>query len=220
MAKLLFQGHGSLRFMSDSGQVVFVDPFVGEGYDAPADLILVTHQHVDHNNTELCTQKPGCKIITNSEALAGGKYNSFDIDGINVQAVAAYNKNHGVEKCVGYIITIDGIKVYCSGDTSRTAEMEDFAAMNLDYAILCGDGQFNMSMDEAADCAELIGAKHNIIIHTSPGLFHVDHLKGIKKWLSSFFPKGKLYDAEKTAAWKGPNKLVLPAGEEIELVAG
>jgi len=196
MAKLLFQGHGSLRITSGSGQVIYVDPFVGEGYDIPADLILVTHQHSDHNMIELCTQKPGCKIISNEEALAGGKHNSFDVDGIHVQAVSAYNVNHNVNECVGYIVTVDGIKIYCSGDTSKTKDMESFAAMNLDYAILCGDGIYNMDMDEAAECAKIIGAKHNIIIHLTPGA---------------------LYDAEKTAAWAGPNKLVVPAGEEFEL---
>ena len=218
MAKLLFQGHGSLRITSDSGQVIYVDPFVGEGYDVPADLILVTHQHVDHNLTDMCTKKPNCTIITNKEAMTGGKHNSFDVDGIGVQAVAAYNKNHDIDKCVGYILTVDGVKIYCSGDTSKTTEMEDFAAMALDYAILCGDGIYNMDLDEAAECAEIIGAKHNIIIHLAPGIFHADNLKGIKKWLSSFFPKGKLYDAEKTEAWTGPNKLIVPAGEEIDLV--
>lgn len=42
MAKLLYQGHGSLRLITDSGKVIYIDPFAGEGYDVPADLILVT----------------------------------------------------------------------------------------------------------------------------------------------------------------------------------
>lgn len=44
MATLLYQGHGSLRLTTDSGKVIYIDPFAGEGYGAPADLILVTHQ--------------------------------------------------------------------------------------------------------------------------------------------------------------------------------
>ena len=42
MAKLLYQGHGSMRLISEGGTVVYIDPFAGEGYDRPADLILVT----------------------------------------------------------------------------------------------------------------------------------------------------------------------------------
>ncbi len=60
------------------------------------------------------------------------------------------------------------LKFYCSGDTSKTKQMAEFAKLKLDYAILCGDGIFNMGLKEAKECAEIIGAKHNIIIHLKP----------------------------------------------------
>ena len=41
MAKILYQGHGSLRLTSDGGTVVYLDPFVGDGYDKPADFAYV-----------------------------------------------------------------------------------------------------------------------------------------------------------------------------------
>ena len=31
MAKLLYQGHGSMRLISEGGTVVYIDPFAGEG---------------------------------------------------------------------------------------------------------------------------------------------------------------------------------------------
>ena len=195
MPKLLYQGHGSIRLISDDNRVVFVYPYKGKGYDAPADLILVTHQHGDHNRIKRCAQKPGCRLITNAEALAGGKHNSFDVDGIAIQAVEARNKNHDPKKCVGFIITIDGVKIYASGDTSTTSQMESFAAMELDYALFPGDGLFNMGLDEAAECARLIGAKHNIIVHLKP-------FASVRK------------NAEK---WAAPNKLILEPGQEIDL---
>ena len=39
MTELLYQGHGSYRLVSDQGVTVYVDPFAGEGYDLPADLV-------------------------------------------------------------------------------------------------------------------------------------------------------------------------------------
>jgi L-ascorbate metabolism protein UlaG (beta-lactamase superfamily) len=197
MTKLLFQGHGSFRLTADDGRVVYVDPYKGKGYDAPADIILVTHQHHDHNQVKRCAQKPGCRIITNTEALADGKHNSFDIDGIIVQSVEAANKNHDPKECVGFIITIDGVKVYASGDTSKTGQMGSFAAMELDYALFCGDGLYNMNPAEAAECAALIGAKHNILIHLKQG--------------ESIRRKGE--------KWTAPNKLIVVPGQEIELMA-
>ena len=52
MPKLLFQGHGSYRLTANDGRIVYVDPYKGKGYDAPADIILVTHQHSDHNQVD------------------------------------------------------------------------------------------------------------------------------------------------------------------------
>jgi len=196
MAKFFYQGHGSFRITANDGRVIYVDPYVGEGYDLPADIILVSHQHGDHNNVNLCAKKPGCIIISNEEALANGKHNSFNLDGIEVQAVEAYNKNHKIDECVGFIITVDDVKLYASGDTGKTKQMETFAGMNLDYALFCGDGVYNMDPVEAAECAELIKAKHNIIIHLTPG---------------------QLFDLPKAKAWKAPNKLIITDGEEITL---
>jgi len=196
MPKLFYQGHGSFRITADDGRVVYVDPYAGGGYDVPADLILVSHQHGDHNQAQLCARKPGCVVITEAEALAGGTHNSFDVGGVKVRAVEAYNKNHKIEECVGFIIEIDGVKIYASGDTSRTGQMDSFAALGLDYAILCGDGYYNMGPEEAAQCARAIGAKRNIIVHVAPG---------------------KLFDRAIADAWDAPNKLVVGDGEEINL---
>ena len=91
MSKFLAMGHGSLRFITNDGRVIFVDPFIGEGYDLPADLVLVTHQHFDHNQVQKVIKKPGCRVITEAEALKNGVYNTFDIDGIKVSATSAGN---------------------------------------------------------------------------------------------------------------------------------
>ena len=195
MPKLYYQGHGSFRLTANGGQVIYVDPYAGDGYDLPADVILVTHQHHDHNNTDLITQKEECVIFTNKEAIEAGVYMTCHIDGtdITIEAVEAYNKNHKREECVGFIITIDEVKIYASGDTSKTDQMETFAAMNLDYALLCGDGIYNMNPDEAAECAGIIGAKHNIIVHVGDAIDEV------------------------TKAWDAPNKLIVLPGQEIVL---
>ena len=194
--KLLYQGHGSYRVIAADGRVIYIDPYAGEGYDMNADIMLVSHQHGDHNKTSLVTQKPGCKVITNVEALADGKHNTFNVGGIVIEAVEASNKNHDPKQCVGFILTVDGIKIYIAADTSKTKSMEPFAARKLDYALLPIDGQYNMDAKEAAECARLIGARVNIPVHMKPG---------------------ELFDRERAEAFDAPGRLIVAAGEEIEL---
>jgi len=194
--KLYYQGHGSLRLTAADGRVIYIDPYAGDGYDKPADIILVTHQHDDHNQIGLITQKPFCRIITNAQALEGGKHNTFTVGDITIEAVEACNKNHDPQLCVGYIVAVDGIKIYFPGDTSKTKAMESFAAKKIDYAMFPCDGFYNMDLDEAAECAKLIGARVNIPIHLKPGA---------------------LFDRERAEAFNDPNKLIVAAGEEIVL---
>ena len=197
MAKLLYQGHGSFRLTSNDGVVIYIDPFIGEGYDVPADIVLVTHQHQDHNQIDLITQKTDCTVITEYEALEGGKHNTFEIKDIFIEAVeAGYNAGHTPENSVGFIITIDGKKLYFCGDTSKTPQMSTFASRHLDYAFLCADGFYNMNLVEAAECAVLIAAKHNVPVHLKPG---------------------ELFDMEMAEAFNAPNRLIIEAGKELEL---
>ena len=196
MAKLLYQGHGSFRLTAADGVVAFIDPFIGSGYDTPADIVLVSHQHSDHNQTKLITQNPGCVVITNVEALGGGKHNTFQVKGLRIEAVSAGNKNHPPDQCVGFIIAVDGVKLYFSCDTRKTAQMAEFAARKLDYAFLCCDGVYNMGLQEAAECAELIGARHNVPVHMKPG---------------------ELFDRTIAEQFEAPDRLIIEAGEEIEL---
>lgn len=196
MARLLFQGHGSFRIITDKDIVVYVDPYAGSGYDTTADIILVTHQHGDHNQIQKPAKKNTCVIIQNQDALQDGEYKNFDIKGIKIKAVPAYNKNHDRSQCVGYILTLDDLKIYASGDTSTTEEMKSFPSMHIDYALLPMDGVYNMDPAEASKCAELIEAKHAIPIHMSPG---------------------ELFNEQKASMFTAKNKLIVKVGEEIQL---
>ncbi|MGE5631028.1 MAG: MBL fold metallo-hydrolase [Caulobacteraceae bacterium] len=196
MAKLLFQGHGSFRIVTDGGVVIYVDPYVGSGYDMPADIILVTHQHGDHNQIQKVAKKNTCVIIQNQDALQNGVYKSFDIMGVGIWAVPAYNSNHNRKQCVGYMLIFDGLKIYASGDTSTTEEMKEYSSKGIDYALIPIDGIYNMGPAEASDCADLIGAKHVIPIHMEPGA---------------------LFSTQKAEKFTAKNRLIVKAGEEIEL---
>lgn len=207
MAELLYQGHGSLRLTSAAGTVVYVDPYMDptgakgtSTYGVPADLILVTHQHYDHTATDLPARKPGCVVWENFDLHPRrGEYLRRSLADVTVQATVAFNENHPIDECVGYLVWMDGVLVYCAGDTSETRQMSlTLSGMGIDYALLPGDGIYNMDVAGAAACARVIGARHNIPIHLKPVV-----------------PYGE-EQAEKFARL-APNPLLLRPGESLSL---
>ncbi len=203
-AKLLYMGHASIRITTPEDKVIYIDPFVGDSDDyAPAaDLILETHGHYDHTVLDkIENRSEDCQVITWEEALESGEHQSFDLGYAKVEAVeAGYNKNHDVSQCVGYVITLsDGTKVYVSGDTSTTEQMPSLAEQKIDYAFFCCDGIYNMDLEEAAACADLVKAKHNIPYHMTAA------------------DSGSFFDRDRAEAFNAENRLIIEEGEEIEL---
>ena len=45
---LLYMGQASLCIVTPEGKVIYIDPYAGDDYAMPADLILVNHGHFDH----------------------------------------------------------------------------------------------------------------------------------------------------------------------------
>ncbi len=186
-----------MRITTSDGVVVFVDPYLGDGYDLPADLVLCSHAHHDHTKTELITLKPDGVIKNGWDMTDGKSYDAFSLKGVTVIAVPAYNKNHPKESSVGFIIEADGVKVYLSCDTSKTDYMSTLADMRIDYALFCCDGIYNMTAEEASECALLVGARYNIPYHTYP-----EHL----------------FSEEIAERFTAKGKITLRPSEEIELI--
>lgn len=196
MPRLLYQGHASLRIISDRGVVIYVDPYAGEGYDVPADIILVTHHHPHHDRIELVPQKSKCRIITDTEAQTNGLFNTFRVRRVLVRAVPAFNDYHDPRETVGYLITVDGVKLYVAGDTSETDAMAELFWQKLDYAFLPVDGVRNMDTVNASICAAMIGARFSVPYHTKPD---------------------SLFDREVARRFDIPSRLIIEPGDEIEL---
>ena len=199
--ELVYFGHASMMIHTENNKVIYVDPFADGDYSYAADLILVTHDHYDHNQLDkIKNRNDGCKIITQNEALQNGEYQSFELPFVTVKAVeAGNNPNHDINSCVGYVLTFNnGKKVYISGDTSTTDQMSKLSDMNIDYAFFCCDGVYNMDIEEAAKCAKAVGAKHNIPYHNEPAT-------------------GELLDKELAQKFDAPNKKIVLPGESITI---
>ena len=101
MATVTFIGHGSLKFETESGQVIYVDPYFKGDYEKAANFLLITHEHFDHMDLSKVKIGPACTIIMPMDALWQGEYQKFEKDDVKITAVPAYNKNHNKDECVG-----------------------------------------------------------------------------------------------------------------------
>ncbi|MFW2589108.1 MBL fold metallo-hydrolase [Sagittula sp. SSi028] len=173
--------HASIVMETPVG-VIYVDP-VGEAAsyeDLPSpDLILITHEHGDHYNAEtlsalIPTDKP-VAIYTNpavfdmleedakerAEALANGDSATFG--DLTIDAIPAHNTTeermnfHPEGRDNGYVLTMGDFKIYISGDTEPTPEME--ALEGIDIAFLCMNLPFTMDAEQAAEATKAFQPK-------------------------------------------------------------
>lgn len=179
---LTYIGRSHLMIITAEGTVIYVDPYQMDGYkyEHKADIILVTHEHSDHNQVNILPKNDGCEILRVKQTInKDGTYNVKTIGEVTVIPVPAKNKNHKIKETNGLIIQFDGITVYHAADTDKLDSMADLRQYNVDYAFFPIDGKYNMDAAEAMECAALVGARHNTPIHwinADPAAFTPDNL--------------------------------------------
>jgi len=184
IGKIHWLGHASFRIDGDSA-VVYIDPWkIARG--PGADLVLVTHEHYDHCSPEDVAKVRGAKTIVVAPApcvkalgkvagkgtlrsLAAGE--AMTEKGVRVRAVPAYNVDPSRKGFhprdpkiprVGYIIEVDGMIVYHTGDTDEIPEME---GLGPDVVLIPVGGTYTMGAEEAARAAGRMGAKEAVPMH-------------------------------------------------------
>lgn len=180
-------GHDSVRL--DAGDIViYVDPWQLGDQPRKADLVLITHDHRDHCSSEdvEAVFQEGTEIVTVAAAakkLAGKAVHevkpgdSVRVKGISVEAVPAYNINkfrspgvpyHPREAgYVGFVITVQGVRVYHAGDTDVIPEMKDIRA---DIALVPVSGKYVMTAEEALEAVKILEPKLAIPMHVGRGI--------------------------------------------------
>ena len=88
------------------------------------------------------------------------------MQGLPVEAVAAYNSfkpfHPKAAGCLGYVVTVDGQRIYAAGDTDAVREVQ---AVRCDIALVPIGGTFTMNAKEAAAVVNTIRPKLAIPIH-------------------------------------------------------
>jgi len=188
--KTTYYGHASFE-LETGGKKLLFDPFISHNPLAKAidvnslrpDYILISHGHGDHvADLEAIQKNSGAKVICIAE-IAGwlGNKGIENVHGMNIGG--GYDFDFGRVKMVyalhsssmpdgayggspaGFVLSIEGKKIYYAGDTALTMDMKLLADENLDWAYLPIGDNYTMGVGDAIKAAGFINCKNIIGMH-------------------------------------------------------
>ncbi|MDD1661941.1 MAG: metal-dependent hydrolase [Methanomicrobiales archaeon] len=181
--RLTWLGHAC--FLLEGTRSVLIDPYVpGGSIGVEPDIVAITHGHDDHFGevlhlarktvaiTEIGKYLRGKGLVVETMNLGG----TMTVDGVEFTMTPALHSSwlesagpgfYGGCAC-GYVIGMDGVRVYYAGDTALFSDMKLIGELYApDVAILPIGGRFTMGPREAMMAADFIGAKTVIPMHYS-----------------------------------------------------
>ena len=204
--------HGSFVLGWDT-KAIYVDPYGGaelyKEFPLPS-LVLITHTHGDHldkatlrgldlSKTELIAPKLVIDQLEDIKfskvtVLANGEDTEWE--DVEIEAIPMYNLpeetvRHKKGDGNGYVLEIEDVRIYISGDTEGIPEMRNLE--DIDYAFVCMNLPYTMDVEQAADA----------VLDFKPKVVYPYHYRGAEN---------KFSDVEKF------KRLVNEKNSEIEVV--
>lgn len=177
---LKWTGHAGFMLETD-GKKIFIDPFRIPNVKERADIIFITHSHQDHlsiddikkvadqNTTFVAPQEALAKLGEYKKIISVRPQEKKNVLGIQFETIDAYNTDkekmqfHPHEnRWVGYVINIEGKRIYHAGDTDLTEEMK---SVNADLALIPVGGKYTMDIEEGLAATKRINARNFAPIH-------------------------------------------------------
>ena len=180
--QLTWLGHACV-LLTGSKRII-IDPFIEGGsiLATNPDIVAVTHGHGDHLGETVALGKKAIAITEIAKYLLA---EGLPVEGMNVggtvivegisftmtpaihsSSIDEAGPGYNGGTAAGFVIGIDGVKVYHAGDTALFSDMKLIGDLyHPDVALLPIGGRFTMGPSEAMMAAHFIGAKTVIPIH-------------------------------------------------------
>lgn len=181
--KVTWLGHASV--LIEGSIRIAVDPFL-EANPAAAlkvkdmpklDVIAITHDHEDHISDAFALAKRDDAVIVamheiavkaGEEGIAAEGMNiggTIEVKGAMFTMVLATHSSYSGHPC-GYVITLDGKKIYHAGDTGLTRDMEIVGELYApDLSFLPIGSRYTMDVIQASKAVEYTRTKRVVPIH-------------------------------------------------------
>lgn len=223
-----YYGHSSVAIRGNGIDILF-DPFITPNGKAKhidiqqikPEYIFLSHCHGDHvADMKAIQQNSGSEVVcivetgawVEKQGIPANKVTAMNFGGTlktsfgSAKLVYALHTNSTPEGDyagvpAGYVLNIEGKKIYFAGDTALTMEMQLLSDEKLDWAFLPIGGFFTMDVQDAIKAAKMIDCQNIIGIHynTFPPIT-INTEEAIKKFADA-----------------GINLHLLKIGESIEL---
>lgn len=216
MAKVIWAGQScfniSVSNSRDHSAEIVIDPFDEKlGLKVPnfsADILLVSHQHYDHNNV---------KAVKGTPFLVGGP-GEYEVKGVFIQGISSFHDNkEGKERGLNTIYTIEaeGMRLCHLGDFGQaqlTDEQLDKIG-NVDILMIPVGGTYTIDSAEAQKIISQIEPRVVIPMHYELPKLKVK-LEGVSKFLkamgkSSVAPQDKFVAKQSSLPKDGMEIVVL-----------
>jgi len=160
--KIKWLGHASFLITSDAGTKIITDPYVTGGdlsygeIEESADIVVVSHDHSDHNNVSA--------VGGNPELVRGAV--TTEIKGIEFKGISTYHDEAGGNKRgrnTVFCFVVDGIRVCHLGDLGHQLSDKQVAELGkVDILLIPVGGFYTIDAKVASQVCD--GLKPKVII--------------------------------------------------------
>ena len=187
-------GHSAFKFISQSGSIIYVDPFLKDNPSTPeeykeiteADFILLTHGHEDHvGDTLEIAKNTGCKVVGIVELIGllqkkglseeqavpfnkGGtvRFDDFSVTMVSANHSSSFDGEYAGDPA-GLVLSFeDDLCIYHMGDTNIFSDLALYGELYEPHVVLAPIGDhFTMGPQEAAYAVEMVNPTIAVPIH-------------------------------------------------------